>query len=144
MIKIDFLIKQCARYFGVDLRAYHPSRSESARLGRLLGHYGIDLVFDIGANTGQFAEYLRYVGYQGRIVCFEPLPEPYAQLMKLAGRDAGITCAPRMAIGDISGEITINVAANQESSSILKVMERHLDGEPLLPVPICETASGNF
>ncbi len=136
-IKLTF--KKIAKHLGIDLRVYHPSRSESARFGRLLSHYGIDLVFDVGANSGQFARYLRYVGYQGRIVCFEPLPEPYAQLKKLAEKDPGITCAPRMAIGDIDGEITINVAANLESSSILKVMDRHLTGEPLSRVVGCET-----
>ena len=99
-------------------------------LGRLLDHYGIDLVFDVGANFGQFAQYLRYVGYQGRIVCFEPLSEPYAQLKKLAEKDARITCAPRMAVGDNEGEISINVAANSESSSILSVIDRCLEGEP--------------
>jgi FkbM family methyltransferase len=136
---IDLLIKRCARIFGIDLRAYHPSRSESARLGRLLGNYGIDLVFDVGANSGQFARYLRYVGYQGRIVCFEPLPEPYARLEKLAERDMGIVCAPRMAIGDIDGEISVNVAANLESSSILTVMERHLEREPQARAVNCVT-----
>lgn len=129
-MNIKLTVKKIAKKFGIDLRAYHPSRSESARFGKLLNHYGIDLVFDVGANSGQFAQYLRYVGYQGRIVCFEPLPEPYAQLLKQAGRDLGITCAPRMAIGDLDGEITINVAANSESSSILKVMDLHLSGEP--------------
>lgn len=126
----DILMKRFARFFGIDVRAYHPSRSESARIGRLLSHYGIDLVFDVGANSGQFARYLRYVGYQGRIVCFEPLLAPYAQLQKLAGKDLRITCAPRMAIGDMDGEIVINVAANLESSSVLRVLDRHLDWEP--------------
>jgi len=96
-----------------------------------MNHYGIDLVFDVGANSGQFAQHLRYVGYQGRIVCFEPLREPYIQLLKLAKNDQQLVCAPRMAIGDIDGEIIINVAANLESSSVLTVMDRHLDGEPL-------------
>lgn len=138
MIKLDLLIKRCAKTLGVDLRAYHPSRSEAARFGRLLHHYGIDLVFDVGANSGQFVHYLRYVGYQGRIVCFEPLPEPYARLKKLAERDMRISCAPRMAIGDTDGEITINVAANQESSSILKVMDLHLETEPQARSVGCE------
>lgn len=130
MMMTDILIKRCARFFGLDVRAYHPSRSESARIGRLLNHYGIDLVLDVGANSGQFVHYLRYVGYRGKIVCFEPLPAPYARLQKLAGRDLMTTCAPRMAIGDIDGEIAINVSENLESSSVLKVLDLHLKGEP--------------
>lgn len=112
-------MKKVARFFGVDIRAYHPSRSESARLAKLLKHHDVDLVLDVGANRGQYATYLRYLGYTGTIVCFEPLPEPYAQLQKLAERDHRLLCAPRMAIGDVDGKITVNIAANDESSSIL-------------------------
>lgn len=139
MIPADILIKRCARFFGVDVRAYHPSRSESARLGSLLNHYGVDLVFDVGANSGQFSEYLRFVGYQGRIVCFEPLSVPYAALERLAVKDSRIVCAPRMAIGATDGEIRINVAENLESSSILNVLDSHLGGEPQARTVDCVT-----
>lgn len=130
--------KKIAKVFGIDLRAYHPSRSEAARLGRLFIHYGVDLVLDVGANSGQFAEYLRYVGYEGRIVCFEPLSEPYAKLHELAKNDTGIVCAPRMALGDYDGEIIINMAANSESSSVLKVIEQHAKREPQTRFVGCE------
>jgi FkbM family methyltransferase len=139
MITADLLIKRCARFFGVDVRSYHPSRSESARFGSLLNHYGIDLVFDVGANSGQFVQYLQYVGYLGRIICFEPLSAPHAQLEQLATRDSRIVCAPRMAIGDIDGELRINVASNLESSSVLKVLDSHLAGEPQARTVDCVT-----
>jgi FkbM family methyltransferase len=126
------IVKNIAKNLGVDIRAYHHSRSESARFGKLLNSFGIDLVFDVGANRGQYAEYLRFVGYNGRIVCFEPLTVPHAQLTMFAEKDSGITCAPRMAIGECDGEVSINVSANLESSSILKVMDRHLLAEPLV------------
>lgn len=138
-MNIRLAVKSIVKKIGVDLRAYHPSRSEAARLGRLLNHYGVDLVLDAGANSGQFAEYLRYVGYTGRIVCFEPLVEPYRQLRKLAARDQGITCAPPMALGEFDGEINIHVAANHESSSVLRLMELHAGTERQMRPVDCRT-----
>src|SRR5581483_618078 len=44
-----------------------------ATLRSLLARHRIDLVFDVGANRGQFAQALRRLGYRGEIVSFEPL-----------------------------------------------------------------------
>lgn len=57
---------------GLDLRLYNPAESDMARLGQLLKHHAIDLVLDVGANTGQYAHYLRESGYAGKIISFEP------------------------------------------------------------------------
>lgn len=125
-----FLIKRLARALGVDIRAYRPARSEAARLARMLSRHKIDTVLDVGANTGQYARHLRSIGYRGRIVCFEPLPAAHAALTRLAESDPGITVAPRQALGDATGEAALNVSANSESSSILRVNEAHLKAEP--------------
>lgn len=125
-----FLIKRLARALGVDIRAYRPARSEAARLARMLEQYRIDTVLDVGANTGQFARHLRSIGYRGRIICFDPLSEAHAALVKLAHRDSALTVAPRQALGENSGEVEIKVSANLESSSILSVSDAHLQAEP--------------
>jgi FkbM family methyltransferase len=59
----------------VDGRKLH-SLPEREHLKRLLSHLEIDCVFDVGANVGQYATQLRkQVGYKGRIISFEPIPE---------------------------------------------------------------------
>lgn len=125
-----FLVKRLARSLGIDIRAYRPGRSEAARLARMLEQHRIDTVLDVGANTGQFVRHLRSIGYHGRIICFDPLCEAHAALVKLARRDPALTVAPRQALGDSTGEVEIKVSANLESSSLLSVSEAHLRAEP--------------
>lgn len=127
---IAFLIKRIARAFGVDIRAYRPARSEAARLARMLEHHRIDTVLDVGANTGQFARHLRSIGYRERIICFDPLSQAHAALTELARRDSALTVAPRQALGETPGEVEINISANLESSSLLRVSDAHLQAEP--------------
>jgi FkbM family methyltransferase len=87
------------------------------------------VVLDVGANTGHFASTLRASGYGGRIVSFEPLPAPFAELARRSARDPAWECR-RLALGDVDGSIDINVAANLCSSSALAMTELHLSGAP--------------
>ena len=95
-----------------------PSK-ETLRLVRVLEHHGIDLVFDIGANVGQYGRRLRRGGYTGRIVSFEPLSTAHAELQKEATGDSDWTVAPRMAIGDSDVPVSINISAESDMSSVL-------------------------
>ncbi|SEP68914.1 methyltransferase, FkbM family [Streptomyces sp. yr375] len=53
----------------------------------MLERYGVNCVFDVGANTGQYAKRLRGLGYGGRIVSFEPTSETFARLARAAADD---------------------------------------------------------
>ncbi len=90
----------------------------------------MNVVLDVGANSGQFATDLRAAGYAGRIVSFEPLAGPYSQLASKASTDPLWECR-RCALGDSDGSITINVAGNAgESSSVLPMLKSHQDAFP--------------
>ncbi len=65
-----------AQAFGYDL--IHVNRNHptiESHLKRLLAHLEINLVIDVGGNTGQFGRMLRETGYKGRIASFEPIPD---------------------------------------------------------------------
>lgn len=87
-------------------------------------------VIDVGANSGQFALWLRkQLGYQGRIISLEPLPGPFAELQARAAEDTQWS-ALNLALGDTDGIMPINIAGNVVSSSILPMLERHVRSAP--------------
>jgi FkbM family methyltransferase len=122
--------KRALHKLGYDVRHYDPAQSEPVRLGRMLETHQVDVVFDVGANIGQFARSMRELGYHGRIVSFEPLPEAWEQLRQASRTDPLWEIGPRAALGAEDGEIEINVAENVVSSSILPMLDSHLKIAP--------------
>jgi FkbM family methyltransferase len=92
--------------------------------------FGIDLVFDVGANVGQFAQQIRAGGFRGRIVSFEPLSAAHVRLQTAAEKDGAWTVHPRCALGDFDGTTEINIAGNSVSSSVLAMSETHSAAAP--------------
>ena len=108
---------------------YPGGRHPDHLRGLLLTELGVDLVVDVGANIGQYGRQLRDWGYDGRILSFEPMRDEYATLAALAEED-GNWEARRLAVGIENGELTINVAGNSISSSLLPMLERHVRTAP--------------
>jgi FkbM family methyltransferase len=109
---------------------YDIHKSQDLRATALFSSLGIDLLVDVGANRGQYALSRRTSGYQGDILSFEPLSAAHSQLLALATNDPNWTIADRMALGDRSGEIEINLAGNSASSSVLPMLDAHLAAAP--------------
>lgn len=123
-------VRNCIRRTGWDVRRIDPRPSEAQQLVRQLRAHRIDVVFDVGANMGQFAEKLLDAGFPGRIVSFEPSTGAHSTLIKRAERDARWSIAPRMALGDHSGTISLNLAGNSVSSSVLPMLPSHGNAAP--------------
>ena len=125
-------VKRKMRRVGVDIdiRRFEPGVSEAARMKKLFDTYQVDLVIDVGANTGTYGIELRDCGYSGRIISFEPIQGAYDMLVENAKGDAYWSVAPRMALGERDGTIQINVAGNVDSSSILNMLPAHLNAAP--------------
>lgn len=96
----------------------------------LLQKFDIATLFDVGANSGQYAGKIRAGGYSGRLVSFEPLSEAHDSLSKAAKDDHEWIVHPRSAIGDQAGSTTINVSGNSFSSSIFPMLEAHASAAP--------------
>ncbi len=121
------MARQIARQRGYDVVEY-PAPDLRRRL-KLMHHFGIDLVLDVGADTGEYVQQLRRHGYEGRVVSFEPLPRSFAELRRAAAADPHWE-AVNIALGDRDNRATLNVAANCHSSSLREVLPAHLDAAP--------------
>lgn len=124
------LVRRIIRNFGLDIRRYRPASSESAQLQAMLSSHGVDLVFDVGANIGQFGQFLRNAGYKGRIVSFEPMSSARGRLLEVSKSDPLWEIAPQAAIGNEDGEIELNIAGNSVSSSVLRMLDAHSSAAP--------------
>ncbi|MBS2027838.1 MAG: FkbM family methyltransferase [Deltaproteobacteria bacterium] len=122
-------VRTLTRRLGVDLVRYEPTRSVNQRRLRLIQSQGVDLVVDVGANIGQYVSALRTDGYRGQVVSFEPLGDAFAALSTRARND-GAWRAVRSAVGREAGTVSLNVAGNSFSSSMLPMLSKHLANAP--------------
>ena len=89
-----------------------------------------DVVIDVGGNVGQFGRVLRHeLGYEKKIVSFEPMAKAFEKLNSCAKDDPNWT-AWNCALGNSNGSNTINVAGNSASSSLYDMLPRHSDAAP--------------
>jgi len=119
------LLRRVAKFFGLLIIKDRPSNSPEKQLSTVLKLLKIDVVFDIGANKGQFAREIRQHGYSGKIISFEPLTSARKTLLSFASRDPSWQVHEQSAIGDQDGEIEIHIAGNSVSSSVLPMLESH-------------------
>jgi FkbM family methyltransferase len=123
---IKEIVRKTARRLGFELGRYSPSSSHSAQLLAAIKFVDANVVFDIGANIGQFAKELRAVGFNGQIISFEPLSSAHERLKISASRDNAWHVHPRVALGNKEDIAVINISANSVSSSILPMLDSHL------------------
>jgi FkbM family methyltransferase len=95
----------------------------------LLADGGARSVLDVGANEGQYGRLMRRAGFSGPIVSFEPQSAAFAELERNSSKDRNWKSF-RCALGAADGVITLNIAGNSESSSVLPMLELHSANSP--------------
>jgi len=115
---------------GFELRRFSVEQSENARFISMLRTYNVNLIFDIGANAGQFGVLLREIGFDGKIISFEPLSDAREILLNISKNDPLWQIALQTAIGEENGEIEIQIAGNSHSSSVLDMLDTHVRAAP--------------
>ena len=84
--------------------------------------HSIDVVIDVGANTGQYGNFLRDLGYKGHIISFEPVKSVFDQLELNAKKDSKWHCY-NLALGEKKENKMINVYSSTVFSSFLNATD---------------------
>jgi FkbM family methyltransferase len=112
------IIRHALNSVGLDVGRY---RKKADPLSFLHSH-NINTVFDVGANTGQFASEIRAVLQSAQIYSFEPVKKVYAELqhnMQSDMRWKGFN----VALGEKKGSARITVSPYSPSSSLMPKSE---------------------
>lgn len=88
------------------------------------------ILFDVGANVGQFAIDMRNTGFAGKIYSYEPVTNTWIKLLKKSNRSRS-WFVTNCALGSVNGFSQINVSANAGlSSSFLGMGALHSESFP--------------
>ena len=121
-MQISNLIKPIVKKFfhkiGYEINAYNFFCSHDVRRAKFINDQNISLVIDVGANEGQYALMLRSLGYQEKIISFEPVKQVFNKLAQKSELDRK-WIVNNQAIGDYDGETEINISSFSQVSSIL-------------------------
>lgn len=120
---IKKIVKKIARKFNIEI-------AKSIGKPPILNQLNIDIVFDIGANVGQYGLKIRENGYRGKILSIEPTNSAYSKLLINSRNDDNWVIHARSACGSKMGQTKINVSANSQSSSILNMNPIHSEAAP--------------
>jgi len=125
--KLENFLQICQLPGGLLFKLREPSYSRGDLLVcDRLRKTGIEpkVIYDIGANIGQFAISASRVWNEAIIHSFEPVPEAFDCLRMLADKQPRIH-PHSYAIGSKNGLVTIHVANALQSSSVRKLHENH-------------------
>ena len=112
-----------------DVRVSRWSRSYEFRRLRYMRDAGVTAVVDVGANVGGYGTMLRTGGYRGRLLSVEPLEEAFHQLSDRCAQDRLWDCV-QCGLGARDEEAMLSVSANGYSSSLLRILDTHVEAAP--------------
>ncbi len=146
-------VRKLVRRTGFDITRYPPySVDRTSTYVQWMRELGATVVLDVGANEGQFAKHMRDSGWDGRMVSYEPLSSAFGVLQREAANDP-LWQVFNVALGATKGAAPIHIAGNSQSSSLLPMLDTHLNAAPesgyigeemVEVVPLDDTLVGNL
>jgi FkbM family methyltransferase len=108
-----------AHRIGIEFRKFEPLRDDpNLRIVRLCEAERIDVLVDVGSNTGSWAQTVRESGFGGRIISFEAHPWAAGAARIRAARDPDWN-VHSVAVGSVTGTLALSMTEASEWSSVL-------------------------
>jgi FkbM family methyltransferase len=127
MGKLD-LLNSLLHRFDFEVTRYNKGTNNVLRRSAILKNHNVNLIIDVGANTGFFGNEIRRSGYMGEIISFEPLGDAFEKLKETSNSDTSWKVY-NYALGAENSTQQINISANSHSSSILEILDTHTQAE---------------
>ncbi len=118
-------LRSAARALGFHIQRVRFSEDERSLTCRLIDQTKPTTVIDVGANVGQFASGVLATFGNLRVVSFEPEERAQAEAIRRSRRYPNWVVGDRVAVGAEEGRLTLHVAGNSQSSSLLEMTELH-------------------
>jgi len=125
----DFIKRFARKYLNLEVRRFNVMNSPFALIKHLLDTNNTDLLLDVGGFIGTYGVEAREMGYKGEIISFEPIKATFEKLKSKADKDNKWSCQ-NIGFGAKSEDLTINVAGNFASSSLLGMHQNQKDLAP--------------
>ncbi len=119
-------MKKILRKFVSKFGKYSLIYENAFDLIKTINLHKIELVIDIGASTGKYAEMLRRFGYKNYIFSIEPVNKSFKKLSINCSSDRKWTAKQCIVSSENKKKIKINVSEDYDNSSILDVTDLHL------------------
>ena len=122
---IKSVIRKTLKVFNLRLSLY------KSRFSKIIDVNNINIIFDIGANKGQFCLELLQNDFKGKIISFEPTIDAHFELVKVSKKYPNWIVHERIALAEKNGMGKINVAGNSAmSSSFYDMKSTHKESAP--------------
>lgn len=119
-------MKKILRNFVSKFSKYSLIYENAFDLIKTINSHKIDLIIDIGASTGKYAEMLRRFGYSNYIFSIEPVTESFKKLNINSSSDKKWIAKQFIISNEKKNKIKINVSKDFDNSSILNATDLHL------------------
>ena len=119
-------MKKILRNFVRQFSKYSLIYENAFDLIKTINSHKIDLIIDIGASTGKYAEMLRRFGYSNYIFSIEPVTESFKRLNINSSSDKKWIAKQFIISNEKKNKIKINVSKDFDNSSIYNVTDLHV------------------
>jgi FkbM family methyltransferase len=113
-MKIKHIIKKLFNIMGYEIQKFNNGLSLDIHLKNIININKIDLIVDVGANEDQFGKMMRDMGYNGKIISFEPSSLAFNILKSKCDTN---WIPYNFALGEFNGDKILNIFGSSLFSS---------------------------